>query len=157
MHSTSVCLFWMNLLFIRDQNLPNHKILLSCSVVSSAKRIVKHSNALGRSLIWIRKKIGHNIDHVHRRFLSVKSQHHWWKYTSDWSKLFFFYFLNNSAAICASKILTTKVTAKPSPTSKDYTFWRPNFTWWTLFSSPQHVKCGDHVLRILQEFHKKIF
>ena len=34
----------------------------SCSVVSSAKRIVKDFDALGRSLIKIRNKIGSNID-----------------------------------------------------------------------------------------------
>ena len=34
----------------------------SCSVVSSAKRIVKNFNALGRSLIRIWNKIGPNID-----------------------------------------------------------------------------------------------
>ena len=34
----------------------------SCSVVSSAKRIVKNFDALGRSLIRIRNKIGPNID-----------------------------------------------------------------------------------------------
>jgi len=34
----------------------------SCSVVSSAKRIVKNFNALGRSLTRIRNKIGPNID-----------------------------------------------------------------------------------------------
>jgi len=34
----------------------------SCSVVSSAKRIVKFFYALGRSLIRIRNKIGPNID-----------------------------------------------------------------------------------------------
>ena len=34
----------------------------SCSVVSSAKRIVNNVDALGRSLIRIKNKIGHNID-----------------------------------------------------------------------------------------------
>ena len=34
----------------------------SCSVVSSAKKIVKNFDALGRSLIRIRNKIGPNID-----------------------------------------------------------------------------------------------
>ena len=34
----------------------------SCSVVSSAKRIIKNFDALGRSLIRIRNKIGPNID-----------------------------------------------------------------------------------------------
>ena len=47
--------------------MPNHISRVSffeesCSVVSSAKRIVKNFDALGRSLIRIRNKIGPNID-----------------------------------------------------------------------------------------------
>ena len=43
--------------------MPIHiSLVLSCSVVSSAKRIVKYFDALGKSLIIIRNKIGPNID-----------------------------------------------------------------------------------------------
>ena len=50
---------------MRAQNLPYNLCRFfkkSCSAVSSAKRIVKNVDALGRSLIRIRNKIGPNID-----------------------------------------------------------------------------------------------